>query len=92
MAIMVVGSGGDHGGVGEDGYGGSRVELEVRRLEVVEVVGRSLAGIWPEKEEEAQEILEEIEKCVSVWLGFGNKMKETLMGEVFIVGNLKIKR
>ncbi|GJR64751.1 hypothetical protein Tco_0010816 [Tanacetum coccineum] len=37
MAVVVVGSGGDHGGVGGDAYGGRRVELEVRRLEVVEV-------------------------------------------------------
>ncbi|GKD31572.1 hypothetical protein Tco_1242350 [Tanacetum coccineum] len=37
MAAVVVGSGGDRGGVGGDSYGGRRVELEVRRLEVVEV-------------------------------------------------------
>ncbi|GJX01499.1 hypothetical protein Tco_0185412 [Tanacetum coccineum] len=37
MAVVVVGSGGDRGGVGGDSYGGRHVELEVWRLEVVEV-------------------------------------------------------
>ncbi|GKC77228.1 hypothetical protein Tco_1128002 [Tanacetum coccineum] len=37
MAVVVVGSGGDRCGVCGDGYGGRRVELEVRRLEVVEL-------------------------------------------------------
>ncbi|GKE61828.1 hypothetical protein Tco_1512195 [Tanacetum coccineum] len=86
MAVMVVGSGGDRGGIGGDAYGGRCVELEVRRLELVEVTmvmwGLSLDGIWPEKQEGASEILEEKEKSVYVWLGFGNEMKETLMGEV----------
>ncbi|GJZ63266.1 hypothetical protein Tco_0619687 [Tanacetum coccineum] len=44
MAVVVVGSGGDRCGVCGDGYGGRRVELEVRRLEVVEVTMG--CGVW----------------------------------------------
>ncbi|GJX69555.1 hypothetical protein Tco_0305282 [Tanacetum coccineum] len=93
--------------VGGAAVGGGRcddgdVGCEVWRWEMIVVVGMKMMvtiGCWPElgrdlvgKQEGAPEILEEKEKCVYVWLGFGNKMKETLMGEVFIVGNLKIKR
>ncbi|GKE05114.1 hypothetical protein Tco_1397132 [Tanacetum coccineum] len=94
-------------GVGGAAIGGGRCDdgdlgCEVWRSEMIVVVGMKMMvtmGCWPElgrdlvgKQEGALEILEEREKCVYVWLGFGNKMKETLMGEVFIVGNLKIKR